>query len=61
MSRTVMSPIAVTVTIPATGTASEMVFRDTLTIRNGLIIQSHLEFDAAELRRRLTEGALSKV
>jgi len=38
-----------------------MVFRDTLTIRNGLIIQSQLEFDAAELRRRLTEGALSKV
>ena len=38
MSRTVMSPIAITVTIPATGTASELIFRDTLTVRSGLIV-----------------------
>lgn len=48
-------------TIPPTGTASALAFRDTLTIRNGLIVHSQLEFDAAKLRGRLTEGALSKV
>jgi len=48
-------------TIPATGSASELTFRDTLTIRNGLIVHSRLEFDAAEMRRRLTEAAVSKV
>ena len=48
-------------TIPATGTQSELTFRDTLTIRNGLIVHSRLDFDAAEMRRRLTEAAVSRV
>jgi hypothetical protein len=47
--------------IPATGTESELAFRDTLTIRNGLIHHSQLEFDAVEMRRRLTESIASKV
>ena len=36
-------------------------FRDTLSVRNGLIVHSRLEFDAAEMRRRLTEAAVSRV
>jgi len=40
---------------------SDLTFRDTLTIRNGLIHHSQLKFDAAELRRRLTENIASKV
>ena len=48
-------------TIPATGTQSDLAFRDTLTIRGGLVVHSQLEFDAAEMQRKLTEGTLSKV
>jgi hypothetical protein len=40
-------------TIPATGTRSDLPFRDTLTFRSGLIVQARLEFDAEEMRRRL--------
>ena len=43
-------------TIPATGTRSDLPFRDTLTFRSGLIVQSRLEFDAEEMRRRLLNG-----
>ena len=43
-------------TLPATGTHADLPFRDTLSIRNGLIVASKLEFDVAELRRRLTQA-----
>lgn len=42
-------------TLPATGVHADLPFRDTLTIRKGLVVASTLEFDVAELRRRLTE------
>jgi ribosomal protein S27E len=44
-------------TIPATGTRSELPFRDTLTFRSGLIVQSRLEFDAQKLRQRLMRSS----
>jgi ketosteroid isomerase-like protein len=40
--------------VPATGTQSHLEFTDTLTFRNGWIVDARLEFDAEELRRRLT-------
>ena len=42
------------ITIPATGRRTELAFRDTLDIRDGLIVQSLLDFDVDELRRKLT-------
>ena len=40
--------------IPATGAHTDLPFRDTLTFRSGFIVGSRLEFDAEELRARLT-------
>jgi predicted ester cyclase len=41
-------------TIPATGRRADLAFRDTLEVRDGLIVRSSLDFAAAELRRKLT-------
>jgi predicted ester cyclase len=49
------------ITIPATGTETHLPFRDILTMRNGLVVGSRLEFDAVEMQRRLTEGQVSPV
>ena len=43
--------------IPASGVEADLVFRDTLTFRNGFIVGSRLEFDADDLRARLTAAA----
>jgi hypothetical protein len=40
--------------IPASGAVAELPFRDTLTFRSGFIVGSRLEFDADQLRARLT-------
>ena len=41
------------VTIPATGRAADLPFRDRLRFQNGLVVSSELAFDLAEMRRRL--------
>ena len=41
------------VSIPATGRTTHLPFRDRLDIRNGLIAGSELDFDMAEMQRRL--------
>lgn len=41
------------VSIPATGRAADLPFRDRLDIRNGLIVSSELDFDLEEMKRRL--------
>ena len=41
------------IVIPATGRNAHLAFRDTLQIRDGLIVQSLLDFDVDELRRKL--------
>jgi len=46
--------------LPASGVSAELEFSDTLTFRNGWIVEGRLEFDAGELRRRLTASAVSK-
>jgi predicted ester cyclase len=40
-------------TIPATGRRADLTFRDTMEIRDGLIVRSSLDFEAEELRRKL--------
>ena len=40
-------------TIPATGVAGALPFRETLRIRNGAIVDVELDFDIAELKRQL--------
>ena len=40
-------------TIPATGVAGALPFRETLRIRNGTIVDVELDFDIAELQRQL--------
>jgi hypothetical protein len=47
--------------IPASGIEAKLVFRDTLSFRNGFIVGSRFEFDADELRARLTARAASGV
>jgi len=42
-----------TVSIPATGRAAHLPFRDRLVIRDGLIVSSELDFDVEEMKRRL--------
>jgi predicted ester cyclase len=42
-----------TVSIPATGRRAHLPFRETLEIRHGLIVSSELDFDVAEMQRRL--------
>lgn len=39
--------------VPATGRATELPFRDTLEIRDGLIVRAELDFDVLDLKRRL--------
>lgn len=39
--------------IPATGRRADLMFRDTLEIRGGLVVQSSLDFEVNELRRKL--------
>ena len=41
------------ITIPATGRAADLPFRDRLRFHNGLLVSSELAFDLAEMRRRL--------
>lgn len=41
------------VVIPATQRTVELPFRDTLTIADGLIVESQLDFDVFELKKRL--------
>jgi predicted ester cyclase len=41
------------VSIPATGRAAHLPFRDRLEIRDGLILSSELDFDLDEMKRRL--------
>lgn len=41
------------VSIPATGRAADLPFRDRLDIRDGLIVGSELDFDLEEMKRRL--------
>ena len=41
------------ITIPATGRAADLPFRDRLRFQNGLLVSSELAFDLAEMRRRL--------
>lgn len=41
------------VSIPATGRAADLPFRDRLDIRDGLIVSSELDFDLEEMNRRL--------
>ena len=40
--------------LPATGTQAKLEFTDTLTFRNGWIVEARLDFDVDEMRRRLT-------
>jgi hypothetical protein len=40
-------------TIPATGRRADLAFRDTMEVRDGLVVRSSLDFDAAELGRKL--------
>jgi hypothetical protein len=39
--------------IPATGRRADLSFTDTITIRDGLIVKSELDFDVDEMKRRL--------
>lgn len=41
------------ITIPATGRAAQLPFRDTLYFRNGLVVRSELDFSIDELKERL--------
>ena len=41
------------ITIPATGRTADLPFRDRREIKDGLIVSSELQFDLAEMRRRL--------
>jgi hypothetical protein len=41
------------VSIPATGRTADLPFRDRLDIRDGLVVSSELDFDLAEMKRRL--------
>lgn len=43
--------------IPATGVHTELPMRETITIVNGLIVESRMEFDPIELLRRLVSRA----
>jgi predicted ester cyclase len=42
--------------LPATGVHTELPMRETITIGNGLIVESRMEFDPIELLRRLVGG-----
>ena len=41
------------VTLPATGRRAELEFRDRLVITDGLIVESQLDFDVEEMKKRL--------
>lgn len=43
-------------TIPATGVAGELLFRETLDIRDGLIVNVQLDFDLEQLKGQLLYG-----
>jgi len=46
--------------LPPTGTRAELPFTDTLTFRNGYIVEARLDFDLVELQQRLTQGAVAQ-
>jgi hypothetical protein len=47
------------ISIPATGMAAHLPFRDRLEIQDGLVVSSELNFDLQEMIRRLLGGSTS--
>lgn len=45
--------------LPPTGTRTDLPFTDTLTFRNGYIVEARLDFDLVELQQRLSQSAVA--